>query len=67
MQCPFGCESWPCEHPLTDSGECWMLDWLDNCEIEDVYAGDSLVLYDGLFKGNWTGDGIAIELEIPEE
>ena len=44
-----------------------MLDWLNNASIEENYAGEPFVLYDGLFKGNWNGDCVEIELEIPAE
>lgn len=62
MQCPNGCEG-ACSHIKADSGECWMVPWLNECSLEENYAGEPRVLYDGPFRGEWSGDWVELYLE----
>lgn len=62
----------PGEHAWTPTSSCRIADWINNCGVEDTYAGDDAVLrwqdwgdeeketqpgiHSGLIETEWTGD-----------
>lgn len=57
--CPAGCEWWPCEHELADSGDCNAVEWFEATGTPcDSYANkDRVPLRDGPVDVWWDGDG----------
>lgn len=65
--CPAGCEYWPCEHDLADSGDCNAVEWFDATGTPaDSYANkDRVPLRDGPIDVWWDGDGWIWEYPPP--
>lgn len=55
--CPTGCETWPCEHDLVDTGACIPLEWMENGDWQELYDGDPQEPVSGPVEFIWTGDG----------
>jgi hypothetical protein len=58
LNCPNGCESWPCEHELV-TGSCNAVEWFGAVSVEECYgATDRQPVYDGMpVVVGWDGDG----------
>ena len=63
LTCLEGCESWSFtdhEHKLEDSGECNVVTWLENLDLEESHVGMQ-VIYQGPFEYEWD-DGYTFTL-----
>lgn len=56
MECPDGCEVWPCEHGLVDSGQCLELEWLADDYLMELYDGKPHEPCSGPITIEWQGD-----------
>ncbi len=53
LGCPAGCESWPCDHGLVDTGSCNVVTWLEAEGVIDCYDGGPTTVRSGPITTWW--------------